>query len=152
MDAQPFTLRKLRAFASLLGAAPTPRRILVVDDDDMICSFVARALRHAGYLVETATSAREALETLESGAAFDVVVTDVRMPAMSGPRFIDRWRESEPDVKVLYLTGYQRQLFAERGTLLNDEAVLEKPCTVHSLLGSVASLLRGGFAPPAASH
>src|SRR5512140_3129479 len=118
MNAHPFTLKKLREFASLLGAAPSARRVLVVDDDEYIGQFVSRTLRTAGYVVETATSAREALETLESGAAFDVVVTDVRMPAMSGPRLIERWRESEPDVKVLYLTGYQRQLFAERGSLL----------------------------------
>lgn len=139
MDTQ-LTFRKLREYAARLGAAPSPRRVLVVDDEENIRKFVAYVLRDAGYRVETAANGREALEAFDSGATFDVIVSDVRMPSMSGPRFVQQLRQTEPDVKVLFLTGYSEQLFAEHGELVIDEALLEKPCTAEELLDSVGHL------------
>jgi CheY-like chemotaxis protein len=76
----------------------------------------------------------------KDAAKYDVVVSDVRMPSMSGPRFVEQLRQTEPDVKVLFLTGYSKQLLAEHGELWIDEALLEKPCTAQELLDCVSKL------------
>jgi two-component system, cell cycle sensor histidine kinase and response regulator CckA len=140
------TLEKLRD--SLFPQAVRPTRVLVVDDEEGVCKFVARVLQSGGYAVETANGGAAALEKIDAGATFDLVVSDVRMPAMSGPRFVEQLRRAGCDAKVLYLTGYVDQLFFERSALWADEAFLDKPCTVKGLLESVALLLTGHVIPP----
>jgi two-component system cell cycle sensor histidine kinase/response regulator CckA len=124
---------------------PTPRpvRVLVVDDDGNVCAFVEKALRIAGYETVTAGSGHDALSAFMTAPdRFDVVVTDVRMPHMSGPVFIERLRRLDPDVKVLYFTGFNDQLFHEKTTLWHGEAFLDKPCSVQGLLEAVSLLRR----------
>jgi two-component system, cell cycle sensor histidine kinase and response regulator CckA len=150
MNTQHVMLGKLRD--ALFRSAPAAPHLLVVDDDEAVCRFVARVLSEAGYVVETAHSGSEALAAVGHGAKFDLVVSDVHMPSMSGPLFIEQLRRSEADLKVLYLTGYCDQLFDERGALWADEAFLDKPCTVQGLLESVALMLYGHLAPPASSR
>jgi two-component system cell cycle sensor histidine kinase/response regulator CckA len=142
------TSRVLQGVVSFLSPAAAPTRVLVVDDEDSIRQLISRVLREAGYVVETAASGTEGLEAIDRGAAFDLIVSDVRMAGMSGPRFIAQLRRTESDVKVLYLTGYADQLFAERDALWRDEAFLDKPCTPQGLIESVALLLTGHIAPP----
>ena len=140
--------RVLHGVISFLKTDSAPKRVLVVDDEDGVRRFIARVLSSAGYVVETAATGPEGLEAIDHGAAFDLIVSDVRMPGMSGPRFIAELRRSEADVKVLYLTGYADQLFSERDTLWMDEAFLDKPCTTKGLLESVELLLTGHIVPP----
>ena len=113
--------RVLQGVTSFLKADSAPKRILVVDDEAGVRRFITRVLSTAGYVVETAATGPEGLEAIDEGRAFDLIVSDVRMPGMSGPRFIAELRRSEADVKVLYLTGYADQLFSERETLWMDE-------------------------------
>ena len=122
--------------------------ILVVDDEEGVRHFIARVLCNAGYRVETVASGADALEAVDRGEKFDLIVSDVRMPNLSGPHFIEQLRRSEADMKVLYVTGYSDQLFEERETLWVDEAFLEKPFTPRAILESVALLLYGHLAPP----
>ena len=123
-------------------------RVLVVEDEDSVRRFTARVLSDAGYRVEAAASAEEALEALDRGERFDLIVSDVCMPGLSGPRFVEQLRRREADTKVLYVTGYPDQLFDEREKLWVDEAFLDKPFTVRGILESVALLLYGHLAPP----
>jgi len=116
--------------------------VLVVDDEANIRAFVERVLGDAGYETVSAPGGAEALASAAS-RTFDVVVTDVRMPGMSGPQLIDSLRRADRDVKVLYLTGYNDQLFNEKSMLWADEAFLDKPCTVKGLLEAVSLLVRG---------
>ena len=140
--------RILQGVTSLFASDTTPKRVLVVDDEDGVRRFITRVLRGAGYIVETAATGPDGLEAIDRGAVFDVIVSDVRMPGMSGPRFIAELRRKEADAKVLYLTGYADQLFSERETLWEDEAFLDKPCTVKGLLESVELLMTGRIVPP----
>jgi two-component system cell cycle sensor histidine kinase/response regulator CckA len=140
------TFEKLRN--SLFPPTVTPARVLVVDDEEGVCRFVARVMQSGGYEVDTAHSGTAALEKIDAGATFDLVVSDVRMPAMSGPRFVEQLRRTGSDAKVLYLTGYVDQLFLERNALWADEAFLDKPCTVKGLLESAALLLTGHLSLP----
>ena len=76
----------------------------------------------------------EAIEVAAKLGSFDVLVTDVMMPEMTGDELARRLRQTEPGVKVLYLTGFSDRLFKEKVTLWADEAFLDKPCSVKGLL------------------
>ena len=137
----------IRGYASRVKHT-RPVRVLVVDDDANVRAFVERALRTAGYRTATARSGYDALALARTtSGGFELVVTDVRMPHMSGPQLIERLRRSERDVKVLYLTGYNDQLFNEKTALWEDEAFLDKPCTVNGLIEAVSLLLNGHLPP-----
>jgi len=130
----------------------TPSRqisVLVVDDEPSVQRFVERVLSEAGYSTKVAGDGPEALEVASRMDEFDLVVTDVMMPQMTGDELARRLRVQHPTVKVLYLTGFSDRLFKEKVTLWADEAFLDKPCTVKGLLEAVSLLLFGSFeAPP----
>ena len=83
---------------------PTPR-ILVVDDDKAVRAALGVNLRKAGYEVTLCRSAQEALAALEE-RAFDLMLTDVAMPGMSGLDLLDKLRAKWPTVRVVVMTGY----------------------------------------------
>lgn len=80
-------------------------RVLVVDDEPDLAESCAYFLERAGYEARTAASAPEALELLQK-ESFGVVVSDVRMPRMSGMELLSAIRQRDPDIEVLLLTGY----------------------------------------------
>jgi DNA-binding NtrC family response regulator len=80
-------------------------RVLVVDDEPDLAESCAYFLERAGYEARTAASASEALELLQK-ESFGVVVSDVRMPRMSGMELLSAIRQRDPDIEVLLLTGY----------------------------------------------
>ena len=75
--------------------------------------------------------------------ALDILVTDVMMPQMTGDELARRLRLKEPDLKILYLTGFSDRLFKDKVTLWEDEAFLDKPCSVKSLKEAVSLLISG---------
>ena len=126
-----------------------PASVLIVDDEPSVQRFVERVLSEAGYSTKVAGDGPEALEVASRMDEFDLVVTDVMMPQMTGDELARRLRLQHPTVKVLYLTGFSDRLFKEKVTLWADEAFLDKPCTVKGLLEAVSLLLFGSFeAPP----
>ena len=120
-------------------------RILIVDDEPSILSFVEKAMRIAGHQTSTAASGVAALAMCESQGAPDLLLTDYKMPDMDGDVLAARLRQREPDLKVLYLTGYADQLFNQRGNLWRSEAFLEKPCSIQGLLEAVSMMLSGQY-------
>jgi two-component system cell cycle sensor histidine kinase/response regulator CckA len=144
--APPTVLGTIRKYAKRLKQLPPPR-ILVVDDEPAVRRFVDRVLRTAGYGVVTADGGAQALQTLQGGARFDLIVSDVRMPEMSGPELIARVRQERPRIPVLYLTAYSDQLFKERVALTDEEAFLNKPSTIKGLLEAVSLRLCGHLLP-----
>jgi two-component system cell cycle sensor histidine kinase/response regulator CckA len=122
---------------------PAVVRILVVDDEASIVEFADKVLRVAGYETMTATSGDAALKACETHGLPDLLLTDVKMPRMEGDELAARLRQMDPDLKVLYLTGYADQLFKSKPVLWDGEAFLEKPCTIDGLLEAVAQLLNG---------
>jgi CheY-like chemotaxis protein len=143
----PSMLRSLRRYALRREAEPKPPLlVLVVDDDQAVRDFVARVLREAGYRTLEACSGPDAIE-LASKGPIDLLLTDVNMPRMTGDELARRLRHDEPTLKVLYLTGYSDQLFNEKSTLWQDEAFLEKPCTIEGLLQAVSLITLGHVEP-----
>lgn len=138
----------LRAYAARFRAAPTRTlRVLVVDDEEPVRKFVERVLREAGYETAMAADGTEAIEIAHNQKGFDILVTDLMMPQMTGDELARRLRQEEPGLKVLYLTGFSDRLFKEKSTLWEDEAFLDKPCSVKGLLQAVSLLADGRLRP-----
>ena len=129
-----------------------PLSALVVDDEELVRKFVDRVLREAGFETAMASDGPEALEVAARLESFDILVTDVMMPQMTGDELARRVRVTKPGMKVLYLTGFSDRLFKEKVTLWADEAFLEKPCSVKGLQQAVSLLLFGRLDAPQATH
>jgi len=124
-------------------------RVLVVDDEEPVRKFVDRVLKDAGYETAMAVDGTDALETaLREKEPFDILLTDVMMPQMTGDELARRLRHNDPGLKVLYLTGFSDKLFKEKVTLWEDEAFLDKPCSVKGLLQAVSLLFFGQLETP----
>ena len=121
---------------------PAPR-VLIVDDEESVRKFAERVLHLAGYETAVAADGPAALKVAEAQAPFDLLLADVVMPDMRGDELARRLVRREPDLKVLYFTGYSSQLFAERTTLRENEAFLEKPVTMNGLVEAVSLMLSG---------
>ena len=127
---------------------PTRVSVLVVDDEDAVRRFVERVLRESGYRTATAADGPDAIAVASELDALDILVTDVMMPQMQGDELARRLRQSQPGLKVLYLTGYSDRLFKDKITLWQDEAFLDKPCSVSGLRQAVSLLLFGRIDTP----
>lgn len=132
---------------------PATLSVLIVDDEEGVRKLVDRVLREAGFKTAVASDGPEAIEVAQGLGTFDILVTDLMMPQMTGDELARRLRQVEPSLKVLYLTGFSDRLFQEKVTLWEDEAFLEKPCSVQGLLQAVSLLLFGSLeATPERAH
>lgn len=127
------------------GAPPESTAVLVVDDEPSILVYVERILRASGYRIATALNAGDAMALIAAGGRFDLLITDVVMPETTGAELASRLLACQPDLKVLFLTGWVDKLFDERPTLQNEEAFLEKPFTPLALRQAVSLALTGSL-------
>jgi CheY-like chemotaxis protein len=121
----------------------SPWAVLVVDDETSVRAFVSRVLQTVGYEVVVAGSGTEAIERFNDMKRCDLVLTDLMMPQMNGDELARRLRLEQPDLKVLYLTGFSDRLFAEKMLLWEGEAYLDKPCSAKAVLEGASLLLSG---------
>lgn len=105
-------------------------------------------LREAGYDVVTASDGPDALRLIVQQQPFELFVIDVAMPQMTGDELARQLRAVDPDVKVLYCTGYSDRLFREEAMLGEHEAFVDKPCSAQALLEAVSLLLFGNTQGP----
>jgi CheY-like chemotaxis protein len=132
--------------ANRMTAAPVrPMSILVVDDEDSVLRYLDRVLSGAGHRTTMAVDGADAIAAAARGGRFDLLLTDVVMPKMTGAELALRLRQDDPDLKVLYLTGYSDRLFAEKASLSSEEAFLEKPCSIVGLLQAVSLAITGSI-------
>ena len=125
-------------------------RVLVVDDDRDHLRIIRTKLEHCGYEVEGAESAEKALSRL---AAFDprLVITDLRMPGMSGLRLLDKIRSSVDGIEVIVMTGHQDMKSAVAAMKSGAFDYVVKPIDLGHLAGQVERCLREqelGSGPP----
>ena len=133
---------------SLGGKPPGPKRVLVVDDEEPVRRFVARVLQGGGYETLLAEDGPAAIAVAEKEGPFDIVVTDLMMPQMNGDELARRMCQTQPGLKVLYLTGYSDKLFKDKVMLTKGEAYLDKPCSVKGILEAVSLLTIGHTSVP----
>jgi two-component system cell cycle sensor histidine kinase/response regulator CckA len=139
------SFERWRGMATPSARAP---RVLIVDDDDLFRTFVERVLRDEGYDTSVARDGEEALALASNGEPFDLLLTDEMMPCIPGHQLARYMRSRQPDINVLYVTGYSDRLFGEKQSLWADEAFLEKPCGPAAILQAASLLLSGAIAVP----
>jgi two-component system cell cycle sensor histidine kinase/response regulator CckA len=116
--------------------------ILLVEDEDAVRLFGARALRNKGYEVLEARSGEEALEIMSSqDRPVDLLITDVVMPRMDGPTLIREVRERWPRMKVIFISGYAEDAFRKRLDETGATHFLPKPFSLKQLAGKVKEVM-----------
>jgi two-component system alkaline phosphatase synthesis response regulator PhoP len=111
--------------------------ILVVDDEGAIRYSITKTLQRVGYHVEAAASGEEALEMMKN-QDYDVVLTDIRMPGLTGVELLSKIKEQAPDAVVILLTGYASLETAIESLRLGAHDYLVKPSSSQDIRNSVA--------------
>jgi len=119
---------------------PARQRVLVVDDEPDLAESCAFFLERAGYEAECVHAAQDALDVLERRPC-DVVVSDVRMPRMSGMQLLAAIRDRDPDVEVLLITGYPDLQMAVTAIKQGAFDYLAKPYAEHDLIERVGKAM-----------
>ena len=124
--------------------------VLLVEDEDAVRSFAARALGQRGYHVLEATTGTEALEMFTSyNGDVDLVVSDVVMPEMDGPTLMKHLRSERPDVKIIFISGYAEDAFRRNLSDKEDFMFLQKPFDLEGARRGGEGGVAGLTAPPA---
>ncbi len=106
--------------------------VLLVEDEPMVRSVAERALTRHGYKVVTADNGEDALEFLQRGEPIALLISDVVMPGMDGPTMVREARQSRPDLKILFMSGYAEEQLRKSIDIENVN-FLPKPFSVTDL-------------------
>jgi CheY-like chemotaxis protein len=125
----------------------TPVSVLVVEDEVLISNLVADALSASGFLVYEVTTADEALEYIDSGAAIDVLFTDVNLPGgMNGAELATRARQMRPEMPIVYASG--RYKLSEIAPLVPRSLFMAKPYDPNDVCALLTRLTGAGSPTP----
>ena len=126
-------------------------RVLVVEDDAKIASFVTRGLKQAGYAVDHAPDGDTALALLDS-TAYDAAIVDVMLPRLDGISLVKRARAARRELPVLFLSAKGSVEDRVRGLQAGGDDYLTKPFAFSELLARVQALIRRATAAPEATR
>src|SRR5450830_874663 len=140
------------AIAGAMSAADTMARaatadltghgtILLVEDEEGLRALNARGLSSRGYTVLEASNGVEAIEVLDKQGSVDLVVSDVVMPEMDGPTLLKELRRRDPNVKIIFVSGYAEEAFSKNLADQEQYAFLAKPFTLKQLVAEVKKTL-----------
>ena len=139
-----FHLPRHEADAEMSPRSTAPRDIviLLVEDEAPVRAFASRALRLRGYQVIEAANGEEALSQLQNPhLQIDLFVSDVVMPGMDGPSWVQEALLMRPDVRVVFMTGYAAEFLTESCSKIPNVILLQKPFSLNSLNDAVRSQL-----------
>ena len=143
---------RVEANAPLAEAAQAPAArdvtgqdtIILVEDEEAVRSFAARALRLRGYKVLEASGGEEALEIVKSGnEEIHLLITDVVMPNMDGPTLVRHVKSLKPDLAVIFMSGYAEEAFRRNDENASDLHFLPKPFGLKQRAAKVKEVLSG---------
>lgn len=117
-----------------------PVRLLVIEDEEEVREVIGEVLRLAGYEVALAANGLQALSLWREGR-FDLTITDIAMPRMSGWEVVRAIREIEPDARIILLTGWGAEIVASPDHEGQADAVLTKPIRAQELTNIVREIL-----------
>ncbi len=124
------------------ASAPGSETVLIVEDEEPLLRVAKRILDGAGYSVLTATSGPEALHLCERHTGtIDLVLSDVTMPKMTGPAFVERLLRQRPGIRVLYMSGYAGGFDDPGASLARGSRMVGKPFSVVDLRTKVREAL-----------
>ena len=114
--------------------------VLVIDDELVICKSVQKILAREGHAVEYVLNAREALDRLEN-TSYDVVITDLKMPSLSGMELLKMTKDTWPDIPVIMITGYATVPTAVQALKMGAFDYIPKPFTPDEMRSVTARAL-----------
>lgn len=115
-------------------------RLLVVDDEDVVCRGCRRLLAREGFRVRTSTNPNEGL-SLAREWDYDAVLLDIKMPDMDGIQFLEELRETKPDIPVIIITGYPSPESEASAKRLGATEYITKPFTPEKISQAIRELL-----------
>jgi len=115
-------------------------RILLAEDDEDMRKFLVKALQNAGYDVTSFANGMEAYERLKE-EPFTLLLTDIVMPEMDGIELARRAADLDPDLKIMFITGFAAVALNPDSQAPKDVKVLSKPFHLKDLVGEIERLL-----------
>ena len=115
-------------------------RILVAEDDDSMRQYLCRALERSGYEVVSVDRGTAALPLIAS-ERFDLLLTDIVMPEMDGIELARRAAELDPDIKIMFITGFAAVALNADSAAPKHAKVLSKPIHLRDLVNEVQKML-----------
>ncbi len=120
-------------------------RILLAEDDDVMREYLARALTKSGYAVESVDRGTAALELIQAGQSFDLLLTDIVMPEMDGIELAQKAAIIAPMLRVMFITGFSA-VSLKAGQAMPNARVLSKPFHLRDLVLEVDRMFDVGSA------
>ncbi|MBK6895472.1 MAG: response regulator [Alphaproteobacteria bacterium] len=116
-------------------------KILLAEDDPSMLNFLEIALRRAGHDVLPASDGLEALEVLEDGEEFDLLLTDIVMPGIDGIELAQKAMQIQPDLKVMFITGFAAMAVSTHREEMKNTKLLSKPFHLSDLVSQIEEIL-----------
>jgi DNA-binding NtrC family response regulator len=120
---------------------PDRIRILIIDDEEVVCSSCERFLKEEGYDVRTVFSGRDGIRLIDENN-YDIVITDLKMPGMSGMDILDYIKKGYPGMRVIMMTGYSTAANAEESLRRGASGYIQKPFAPSELLSVIVETLK----------
>ena len=119
------------------------KTVLVVDDEVDVLRVLERGLSQEGFEVKTARNAEAAIKAFPGMSPKpDILLTDVVMPGISGPALAERLLEMNPDMKVLFMSGYDSSQVVQRYVVDQGFSLIAKPFTAAALRAAIEDALK----------
>ncbi|NTV01648.1 MAG: PAS domain S-box protein [Chlorobiaceae bacterium] len=116
--------------------------VLVVEDDELVRQFVEQSLLHEGFEVFSAPSGEEAIGMLAAKSVVpDLLLTDLVMKGINGRELFEKALGMLPELKVIYMSGYTKNIISGNGDVGKGVAFLQKPFTMQTMLGKVRDMI-----------
>jgi CheY-like chemotaxis protein len=132
--------------ASAIGAAEhavTGETVLVVEDEPVVRAVILEMLADQGYRTLEAVDGPSGLRILRNYERVDLLVTDVGLPGMNGRQLADQARETRPDLKILFITGYAESVAMSDGFLQPGMEMITKPFDLDILSRRIRAMISG---------
>ncbi len=123
--------------------AATGETVLVVEDEAVVRGVIAEMLQEQGYRTLQAVDGPSGLHMLRLNERIDLLVTDVGLPGMNGRQLADQARETRPDLKILFITGYAENVAIAKGFLQPGMEMITKPFDLDNLSQRIREMVSG---------
>ena len=112
-------------------------KVLVIDDEDLMCDLIEQVLEIKGYSITTMTNSSAALEEIEQKKDYDVIIADIRMPKVSGIDLLRAANAQNMGYQFILITGFYNLLAPDILKLLNPFGFIKKPFDINTLITTV---------------